>query len=122
MTGDKTFGQWLREYRIAERLTLSELGDMAGIDPAGINKVELGYRQPTYEFAVKIAAALGMNTDRVLELAGLKSKTGGRGDDQSDMEAAEICRIVARLPVDRREEAIRWLGAFAHMLERDRHR
>ncbi|HHX50559.1 MAG TPA: helix-turn-helix transcriptional regulator [Clostridia bacterium] len=58
---------WLRNRRIEENLTQSEVAELAGVDVTMINKVELGERRPSVEVAKKIATVLGFDWTRFYE-------------------------------------------------------
>ena len=58
---------WLRNKRLENKLTQSEIAEMAGVDATMISKIELGERRPSVELAKKIASVLGFNWTRFFE-------------------------------------------------------
>jgi transcriptional regulator with XRE-family HTH domain len=57
------FGQRLRELREAAGLTQQQLGDAAGMAYQTVAKYERGASIPTWPVVVRLADALGVDTD-----------------------------------------------------------
>jgi len=64
-----TFGNAVRERRIAAKLSQEKLAEAAGLHPTYISMVERGIRNPTLDAAAKIASALKISLPRLIEQA-----------------------------------------------------
>jgi transcriptional regulator with XRE-family HTH domain len=62
----KTFGNHLRELRLARKLTQEELADLAGMHFTYIGQIERGKRNPSLINLEKIAKALKVNAGTLL--------------------------------------------------------
>jgi transcriptional regulator with XRE-family HTH domain len=66
-----TFGQVLREARLAKGITLRKFAEMVGISPTYLSQVEQdNVDPPTAERVKKMAELLGANSDEWIALAG----------------------------------------------------
>lgn len=73
--------KWLKEIRLKQDKTQSDVADMSGIDVTMYNKIELGNRDPSVETAQAIANVLGFPWTRFFEQeqnALIKTGTEGR--------------------------------------------
>src|SRR5260370_4189403 len=77
-------GERLRSLRRLPRLTQQELADLTGVSKSLVSKVEAGQRPGSWDLAVKVAGALGIDA---VALMGLPPGTTG-----------EAGRIAACLP------------------------
>src|SRR5258708_15728112 len=77
-------GERLRSLRRLHRLTQQELADLTGVSKSLVSKVEAGQRPGSWDLAVKVAGALGIDA---VALMGLPPGTVG-----------ETGRIAACLP------------------------
>lgn len=59
-------GKKIFKLRIAANLTQVRLGDMTGIEPTAISHIECGRRNPNCNTVKKIAKALGITIDEML--------------------------------------------------------
>jgi transcriptional regulator with XRE-family HTH domain len=67
----QTFGQVLREARLAKGITLRKFAEMVGISPTYLSQVEQGnVDPPTAERVHTMATLLGANADEWTALAG----------------------------------------------------
>lgn len=67
----KTFGQVLRETRLAREYTLRKFAEMAGVSPTYLSQVEQdNVDPPTAERVKTMADLLGANADEWISLAG----------------------------------------------------
>ena len=57
------FGVKLRALRLAAGLTQQELADRVGTNTVGLSRLENGAVLPSWDTAVRIAAALGVSLD-----------------------------------------------------------
>lgn len=53
--------KWLKQMRLARKLTQEQLASMVDVDTTTINKIELGHRRPSVEIAKAIAKELGFD-------------------------------------------------------------
>lgn len=72
MTGKrKSFGQWLREKRVAKGFSLRKFAELVGVSPTYLSHVEQGAADPpTAERVKTMAELLGENADEMIALAG----------------------------------------------------
>jgi transcriptional regulator with XRE-family HTH domain len=63
-----TIGEFIRERREAKGLGLRRLAALVPISAPFLSDIELGRRQPSPDTAEKIAAALGINTKRLMAM------------------------------------------------------
>jgi predicted ATPase/transcriptional regulator with XRE-family HTH domain len=61
--GDQSFGQLLREHRLAANLTQAALCERAGISTRGLQDLERGSSQPHRDTVARLEAALGLSAD-----------------------------------------------------------
>jgi transcriptional regulator with XRE-family HTH domain len=56
-----TFGQNLRAAREGKKLTQPKLGELAGLSPTAIYRLELGEREPRLSTILRLADALDLD-------------------------------------------------------------
>ena len=67
----KTFGEWLREKRVAKGFTLRKFAEKVGISPTYLSHVEQGQADPpTAERVRTMAELLEENADQMIAMAG----------------------------------------------------
>ena len=115
----ESFGDWMKTLRDAKGLKQGELAEQMAWAQSELSRVESGQREPTADFVVAMASALEIDVREALIRAG--KPVYSQGDEDANEEATwrEISRIIARLPPDRREDAIRWLNAYSLVVERE---
>lgn len=59
----------LRQIRHARNLSLRELGRLSGVDYSSISKIETGDVEPRLNTIIKIAKALNISLDELVEVA-----------------------------------------------------
>jgi len=64
-----TFGQYLRYLRFMRKLPLNELVAATGLDPAHLVDLETDHAAPTREDIAKLAAAMNVTEEALLEKA-----------------------------------------------------
>jgi transcriptional regulator with XRE-family HTH domain len=62
-----TFCQKLKTLRLANGLTLEELGEMSGVSISTISKIENRQQKPSFETVLRVARALRINFVQMLE-------------------------------------------------------
>ena len=63
----------LRQQRVMRGLTLQQLGEMSGVSPSHLGRIERGERFPSAHILQKIAKPLGSEESELLTLAGYLS-------------------------------------------------
>jgi transcriptional regulator with XRE-family HTH domain len=80
-----TFAQKLKSLRLANGLTLEELGGMSGVSISTISKIENHQQKPSFETVLRVARALHINFLQMLEnpaqLNGQSRRTVTRAND-----------------------------------------
>ena len=95
-----SFGERVRETRIARGMTQQELADAIGMKSRStINKIELGSRNTKLDTATKIARALNVDPDYLVF-----------GDEED--RKAEIERLFNLLPDDQQESVLSFLRSM----------
>lgn len=93
-------GEWLRKYRIENRVTLREMSRRIGVSAAYLSAVETGNKAPTERLVNDIANIFGFTEENAHELriAADRSKNSIRFDiDRSKPRGdAEIAALFAR--------------------------
>jgi transcriptional regulator with XRE-family HTH domain len=67
----RELGEFIREQRGMERLSLRRLSDLAGISNPYLSQIERGLRKPSAEILQQIAKALRISAETLYERAGL---------------------------------------------------
>src|SRR5919106_6728881 len=79
-------GEFIREQRLATRLSLRKLSDLAGISNPYLSQIERGLRKPSAEILQAIAKALRISAETLYVRAGIL-------DEERDHDlVAEILR------------------------------
>jgi transcriptional regulator with XRE-family HTH domain len=60
----------LKEWRLRRGLTQQELADLAGMDVASVNQIERGKSPPRPSSVRKLARALKIKTEQLVEVMG----------------------------------------------------
>jgi transcriptional regulator with XRE-family HTH domain len=87
-----TFGERLKELRVAKGLTQQQLSDASGLSQNGISQWELGKREPDWSAVRALAKALGVSCEafETDDQASEDSEPQGRGSPKKDTEAEEV--------------------------------
>jgi transcriptional regulator with XRE-family HTH domain len=64
-------GDYLREQRLAAKLTLRQLADQAGVSNPYLSQIERGLRKPSAEVLQQIAKALRISAEQLYVRAGI---------------------------------------------------
>jgi len=86
-------GDYLKEQRLASRLSLRQLADRAGVSNPYLSQIERGLRKPSAEVLNQLAKALHISSEQLYVHAGLIS---------SDSPAAEATSVEAAIAADAR--------------------
>jgi transcriptional regulator with XRE-family HTH domain len=76
----RELGEFIREQRGLERLSLRRLSDLAGISNPYLSQIERGLRKPSAEILQQIARALRISAETLYERAGLLEAHEGDAD------------------------------------------
>ena len=95
MAGNKEFGKHIQRLREAKGYSQEQLAELVGVEYQTISRIETGYYFTSYENLQKIAKALNINVDELINgsvkqefevkiLMGVKNLTGLAGVDVLD--------------------------------------
>ena len=73
----ESLGDYLREQRVASRLSLRQLAEQAGVSNPYMSQIERGLRKPSAEVLQQIAKALRISAEQLYIRAGIVSPTPG---------------------------------------------
>ena len=99
MTGKrKSFGQWLREKRVANGFSLRKFAELVGVSPTYLSHVEQGAADPpTAERVKTMAELMGENADEMIALAGRMPEDLQEIIQRQPMEMPELLREASGL-------------------------
>jgi transcriptional regulator with XRE-family HTH domain len=75
----ESLGDYLKEQRVAARLSLRQLADQAGVSNPYLSQIERGLRKPSAEVLQQIAKALRISAEQLYIRAGILSPEDGVG-------------------------------------------
>ncbi|NYJ02834.1 transcriptional regulator with XRE-family HTH domain [Nocardioides thalensis] len=75
----ESLGDYLREQRVASRLSLRQLAELAGVSNPYLSQIERGLRKPSAEVLQQIAKALRISAEQLYIRAGILSPDDGVG-------------------------------------------
>lgn len=94
-----TFGQALKEYRLATGMTQEALAARAGVSPRNVQNLERGVNQPQRETAERLAEALGLGgADRAAFLAAAQPRPRRRSPKLGARSGAGFLLLPGELP------------------------
>ena len=73
----ETLGDYLREQRVAAKLSLRQLADQAGVSNPYLSQIERGLRRPSAEVLQQLAKALRVSAETLYVRAGILSPEDG---------------------------------------------
>ena len=73
----ETLGDYLKEQRVAARLSLRQLAEQAGVSNPYLSQIERGLRKPSAEVLQQIAKALRISAEQLYIRAGILSPEDG---------------------------------------------
>ncbi|MBS45159.1 MAG: transcriptional regulator [Nocardioides sp.] len=74
-----SLGEYLKEQRVAARLSLRQLAQQAGVSNPYLSQIERGLRKPSAEVLQQIAKALRISAEQLYLQAGIVSPDDGVG-------------------------------------------
>ncbi len=69
----ESLGDFLKEQRLASRLSLRQLAEQAGVSNPYLSQIERGLRRPSAEVLQQIAKALRISAEQLYHQAGIVS-------------------------------------------------
>ena len=75
----ESLGDYLKEQRVASRLSLRQLAQQAGVSNPYLSQIERGLRKPSAEVLQQIARALRISAEQLYLRAGIVSPDDGVG-------------------------------------------
>jgi transcriptional regulator with XRE-family HTH domain len=75
----ESLGDYLKEQRLASRLSLRQLAQQAGVSNPYLSQIERGLRKPSAEVLQQIAKALRISAEQLYIRAGIVSPEAGAG-------------------------------------------
>lgn len=75
----ESLGDYLKEQRVASRLSLRQLAQQAGVSNPYLSQIERGLRKPSAEVLQQIARALRISAEQLYVRAGILSPDDGVG-------------------------------------------
>jgi transcriptional regulator with XRE-family HTH domain len=75
----ESLGDYLKEQRVAARLSLRQLAEQAGVSNPYLSQIERGLRKPSAEVLQQIAKALRISAEQLYIRAGIISPEDGTG-------------------------------------------
>ena len=82
----ESLGDYLKEQRVAARLSLRQLSEQAGVSNPYLSQIERGLRKPSAEVLNQIAKALRISAEQLYLRAGIVSPEDGAGIGDSTVE------------------------------------
>jgi len=73
----ESLGEYLREQRVANRLSLRQLTDQTGVSNPYLSQIERGLRRPSAEVLQQIAKALRISAETLYVRAGILNPEDG---------------------------------------------
>ena len=75
----ESLGDYLKEQRVAARLSLRQLAEQAGVSNPYLSQIERGLRKPSADVLQQIAKALRISAEQLYIRAGIVSPEDGVG-------------------------------------------
>ena len=83
-----SLGEYLREQRLAARLSLRQLAEQAGVSNPYLSQIERGLRKPSADVLQQIAKALRISAEQLYIRAGIVSPEAVPGAPERSAELA----------------------------------
>jgi transcriptional regulator with XRE-family HTH domain len=96
----ESLGEYVREQRVANRLSLRQLADAAGVSNPYLSQIEHGLRRPSAEVLQSIAKALRISAENLYVRAGIFSP------DEAEVRAVEVSVLADTGLTDRQKQAL----------------
>ena len=96
----ETLGDYVRDQRTANRLSLRQLAEAAGVSNPYLSQIERGLRRPSAEVLQSIAKALHISSETLYVRAGIFSP------DEAEMRSVESSILADPGLTDRQKQAL----------------
>ena len=96
----ETLGDYVREQRMANRLSLRQLADATGVSNPYLSQIERGLRRPSAEVLHSLAKALQVSSETLYVRAGIFSA------DESEIRSVEAAIHADTGLTDRQKQAL----------------
>jgi transcriptional regulator with XRE-family HTH domain len=96
----ETLGEYLREQRLANRLSLRQLADAAGVSNPYLSQIERGLRRPSAEVLQSLAKALRVSAETLYVQAGILSP------DDVEVRSVEIAILADTGLTERQKQSL----------------
>ena len=104
----RDLGEFIRDQRLRERLSLRKLSGMAGISNPYLSQIERGLRKPSAEILQQIARALDISSETLYIRAGILEEREGGADLISEI------RRDPHITEDQKKTLVRIYESFRH--------
>ena len=104
----ETLGDYLREQRLAAKLSLRQLAEQAGVSNPYLSQIERGLRRPSAEVLQQLAKALRISAEQLYLRAGIVSPDDGVGG------SVELAVLGDQLLTERQKQTL--LDVYASFL------
>ena len=108
----ESLGDYLREQRVASRLSLRQLAEQAGVSNPYLSQIERGLRKPSAEVLQQIAKALRISAEQLYIRAGIVSTTPG------ETTTVELAVLADHLLTERQKQSL--LDVYSSFLAMNR--
>ncbi len=96
----ETLGDYLREQRLANRLSLRQLAEAAGVSNPYLSQIERGLRRPSAEVLQSLAKALRVSAETLYVQAGILSQ------DDVEVRSVEIAILADTGLTERQKQSL----------------
>lgn len=96
----ETLGDYLREQRVANRLSLRQLAEATGVSNPYLSQIERGLRRPSAEVLQSIAKALRISAETLYVQAGILNP------DDGEIRSVEMSILADSGLTDRQKESL----------------
>src|SRR3954451_12789570 len=96
----ESLGDYLREQRLAARLSLRQLAEQAGVSNPYLSQIERGLRRPSAEVLQQLAKALRVSAETLYVRAGILSL------EDSDVRSVELAILADTVLTERQKQSL----------------
>ena len=108
----ESLGDYLKEQRVASRLSLRQLAEQAGVSNPYLSQIERGLRKPSAEVLQQIAKALRISAEQLYIRAGIVSPAPG------ETTTVELAVLADRSLTERQKQSL--LDVYSSFLAMNR--
>src|SRR6478672_3787831 len=96
----ESLGEYLREQRLANRLSRRQLADAAGVSNPYLSQIERGLRRPSAEVLQSLAKALRVSAETLYVQAGILSQ------DDVEVRSVELAILADTALTERQKQSL----------------